>query len=154
MTSGLTDAALGCRVSLFETTISDDIHYHLGSLLAGLKPIRRDKMGEGWYYYHAAPLDRLESIKKLGLTTRERHKMPGYGTVTEHITNLVYLWPQERTAIGWISSVEAGILLRFRRDVDDGTPYYDENFAQNQAPYGMTLVEHVQFRVEHVNPCR
>ena len=120
--------------------------------MASLKPIRRDKMGEGWYYYHVAPLDRLESIKKLGLTTRERHGMPGYGTVTEHITTLLYLWPQERTAIGWIDSVEAGVLLRFRRDLDESTPYYDENFAQNQAPYGMKLVEHYSFGLNTTIP--
>jgi hypothetical protein len=103
-------------------------------MLTSLKPIRRDKLGEGWYYYHVAPLDRLESIKKMGLTTREKHGMPGFGTVTEDVTNLLYLWPQERTAIGWIRPVTAGVLLRFRRDLDNSTPYFDDKFAQNLPP--------------------
>ena len=120
--------------------------------MSDLKPVRRSMLGEGLYYYHVAPLGRLESIKRLGLTTREKHLMPGYGTVTEGITKLLYLYPQERTAIGWIASVDAGVLLRFKRDVDDSTPYFDENFAQNETHFGRRPMQMFSFGLNTTIP--
>jgi hypothetical protein len=103
------------------------------------KPLRRELGNEESerFFYHVAPFANLDSIKRLGLTTPVRHGMGNWGSVTEGVTDRLFLYSGERIAIGWIDNVDNGVLLRFRRELIDGkTRYRDHNFAQNEIRFG------------------
>jgi hypothetical protein len=102
-------------------------------------PLRRELGNEQFerYFYHVAPFAKLDSVKRLGLTTPMHHGMGNWGSVTEGVTDRLFLYSGERIAIGWIDSVPNGVLLRFTRELIDGkTRYHDHNFAQNETHFG------------------
>lgn len=103
------------------------------------RPLKRELGNEESerYFYHVAPFVKLDSIMRLGLTTPVHHGMGNWGSVTEGVTDRLFLYSSERIAIGWIDNVPSGVLLRFRRDLLDGkTRYHDHNFAQNEIHFG------------------
>jgi len=109
----------------------------------------RESLENCEFFYHVASYDRLESIKKLGLTTPEMHKMANAESVTEGVADRFFLWPEERTAIGWIHRCPSGVLLRFRREaITDLRPYEDNNFNQNEKMYGRRPAAVFSFTVD------
>ena len=113
----------------------------------------REGLGECQFFYHVAHYDRLESIKKLGLTTPGKHGMENSGSATDGVTDRLFLWPEERTAIGWIDDCRSGVLLRFRSEaIGDLRPYEDNNFRQNESSYGRRPAAVYSFSVDAVVP--
>jgi len=113
----------------------------------------RESLRDYQFFYHVAHYDRLESIKKLGLTTPRVHGMGNSGSATEGVTDRLFLWPEERTAIGWIDSCRSGVLLRFRSEpFADLSPYQDDNFAQNEMSFGRRPAAVFSFSVDATIP--
>lgn len=119
------------------------------------RSIRRGKLGEGWYFYHVAPVDRLDSIRRLGLTTPTVHRMPTTYSLTEGVTNRLWLYPKEETAIQYLFVLDhvATFLLRFRTEmVDNFTPYHDPGYAQNESAPWRTVTEVYSFSMNATIP--
>jgi hypothetical protein len=113
----------------------------------------RERLEDYEFFYHVSRYDRLESIKRLGLTPSGGHGMGYTMSVTASVQDRLFLWPEERTAIGWIDSTPGGVLLRFRSEViPDLRPYEDDNFAQNESSFGRRPVAVYSFGVNATVP--
>ena len=96
--------------------------------------LRRSLLGEGEYYYHAISFDRLESAKKLGLTTPSTHRMPSGYSITSGVQNRLFLFPHELDGIEYLDRPDKSVLLRFKRTVaEESPPYHDPNYPTNES---------------------
>jgi hypothetical protein len=86
-------------------------------------------------------LDRLESVKKLGLTTPQVHGMPNQYSITSGVRNRLFLFSHELDGIEYLDRPEKSLLLRFRRKVvESSAPYCDPNYPMNES----TAFHHVR----------
>lgn len=97
--------------------------------------------------------DRLESVKKLGLTTPRVHRMANTYSVTSEVQDRLFLFPQELAGIEYLDRPHKSVLLRFRRDtLANSTAYHDPNYPMNESAPWRVVREAYSFSVDAAIP--
>lgn len=111
-------------------------------------PLAWEELPEGEFFYHSAYADRLDSIKRLGLTPPRMHKLgknfinPFY---PEQLISRIYLFPSEKDCLEYTAfrgENQKMTAFRIRRTViTNATLYRDPGYRQNEiksVPYSFS----------------